>query len=220
MTALVKTKADLEALGVSQVDYILLDGSSSMYSRIATSLQSIDGYAAELKANAVNSTIFVATFAEIHGGVAYEEYPAVTPNSWESCMSLQIPGGSTPLYDAINAMCRRMRELRPEKASIVIVTDGEENGSKTSAPQARALLDWCRAQGWQVTFIGCDFNNLNSARLLGANDSNAIGVNARRLSDVTKELGKKRSYYDKHGTPMSFSDDEKQQFGGYLSYSA
>jgi hypothetical protein len=64
----------------------------------------------------------------------------------------------TPLFDAINMMGRELQALNPPRCSIVIITDGDENGSRhTTADQARAILDWCRAQGWQVTFLGADF---------------------------------------------------------------
>lgn len=218
MSALIKSHADLEAAGLKQVDYILLDGSGSMHSKIADTLASIDAYAATLKMNNIKTNIHVATFSSMGIGVDYQTYASTTPDTWISALGLRIPGGSTPLYDALNIMCRELRELNPEKASILIYTDGEENASKTTVAQARALLDWCRAKGWQVTFIGCDFNNLREARLLGATDSNAIGTSSRRLIEVTKELGKKRDNYDKYGTDISFSDAEKQQFGGYLSY--
>jgi hypothetical protein len=126
--------------------------------------------------------------------------------------------GSTPLYDAINLMGRELRELNPSRCSIVIVTDGDENGSRhTDHSQARAILDWCRAQGWQVTFLGADFNNSRQAKLLGATEQNSLGVQAQRLIDAGKVLGQKRARNALYGDDISFTDDEKRDFGGYLT---
>jgi hypothetical protein len=124
----------------------------------------------------------------------------------------------TPLYDAINLMCRKLRDLDPPKASIVIVTDGDENGSNhTSADQARALLDWCRAKGWQVTFLGADFNNSKQAKLLGADETNTIGVRKQKLLEAGKSLGDKRLKHALYGDDINFSEDERKNFGGFLT---
>lgn len=205
---------------IKQVDYLLLDGSGSMSHRWLESLEAIDKYAQGLKAAGVESQLLMATFSSGHSGCDYEVSRETTVAAWKPLI-LEPPtcvGGSTPLYDAINIMVRSLRDLNPDKASIVIVTDGEENGSKvTTAAQAQGLLNWCRARGWQVTFIGCDFNNIELAKLLGGTADSAIGAPLKRLTDITSELAKKRSYHDKFGTPMHFSDEEKKQFGGFLS---
>ena len=202
-----------------QVDYLLLDGSGSMSSRWLESMDALDKYALGLKAAGVETQMLMATFSGGRG-LDYQVTRETTPQSWHS-LALETPvcpGGDTPLYDAINVMVRSLRDLNPDKASIVIVTDGEENGSRTTnADQARVLLDWCRSRGWQVTFIGCDFNNLQMAKLMGGDSKSAIGAPTRRLVDVTAELAKKRAFHDKFGTPMHFTDDEKKRFGGFLS---
>ncbi len=126
--------------------------------------------------------------------------------------------GSTPLYDAINKMGWELRDLAPQAASIIIVTDGEENTSDfTSLDQAKAILDWCRAQGWQVTFLGADFENNAQARALGARAECAIGVRAQKLLEAGKALGEKRAANALYGKDINFSDEEKENFGGYLT---
>ena len=125
---------------------------------------------------------------------------------------------STPLYDAIHTMGRRLKDLDPPRCSIVIVTDGHENASRyTDLNQAKAILDWCRAKGWQVTFIGANFNNRQQADLLGSNPASAIGVERRHLVDATKALAEKRKRYGLYGENMHYTEEERQQFGGYLT---
>lgn len=202
-----------------QVDYLLLDGSGSMSGRWLESLDALDRYASGLKRTEVNTDVIMATFSSSRE-LDYQVARQTNSMTWQplALEPPQCPGGSTPLYDAINIMVRSLRDLNPDKCSIVIVTDGEENGSKfTTEIQARSLLDWCRGRGWQVTFIGCDFNNNRMAKLLGGQSSSAIGAPTRRLTDITNELAKKRSYHDKFGTPMHFTDEEKKNFGGFIS---
>ena len=97
------------------------------------------------------------------------------------------------------------------------MTDGEENASQfTDLIRAKAILNWMRAKGWQVTFIGANFNNSQQASLLGGHPASAIGVSTQRLADATGALAAKRARYGLYGEPMHFSDDEKQEFGGFL----
>lgn len=205
--------------GAKKLDYVLLDASGSMISRWQESLNAIDQYVKGVKDAEVDTKLVMATFS---GG--YEmEYSVVRNNAVTVWSPLapeppHCPGGGTPLYDAINIMVRAIREENPDECSIVIVTDGEENGSRTTnETQARALLDWCRSKGWQVTFIGADFNNSRLAKSLGGGGATAIGAPTKRLTDITSELAKKRGYHSKFGTPMHFSEEERKQFGGYLS---
>jgi len=199
-----------------QHDYILLDGSSSMQDKWWDTLDAIQAYVDGTKAANVQSQIIVQVFDSMNLDYMARD---VAINDWKPMRSDPIGAnwGSTPLYDAINVMCRRLRDIDPPRCSIVIVTDGEENHSRfTDLHQAKALLDWCRAKGWQVTFIGANFNNAEQARALGANDRTSIGVAQRKLTDATSALAKKRARYGLYGEPMHYTDDEHQKFGGFL----
>ena len=202
-----------------QLNYVLLDGSGSMMSKWYECLDAIDSYAMGVKAAGVDTRIRMATFSG--GSVCeYNRVRDIEAQDWTTLAQEppHCPGGGTPLFNAINLMVREAQEENPDKAHLIIATDGEENGSQTTTEsQARELLDWCRARGWQVSFIGADFNNSRLAKLLGAGSNTAIGAPTKLLSNITAELAKKRGYYDKFATPMNWSEAEKKQFGGYLS---
>ncbi len=204
----------------AQQDYILLDASGSMAPKRGDSLAAIDNFVAQLRSENINTKVTCATFTtDYSSGFNYQVVRQSTPDVWSDMQydpEVAREGGSTPLYDAINMMSRNLRETMPKKCSILIFTDGDENASKTDANQARGLLDWCRAMGWQVTFVGCDFENSSQARLLGANDANAIGVKAKRLTDATSLLAEKRARYSTYGTDMDMTKDEKTELGGLL----
>ena len=201
----------------TQYDYILLDGSSSMMSKWYETLSAIQSYVDAAKQGNVHSRVLLHVFDSNNADYIARE---AVISDWTNLRDDAIGStwGSTPLYDAITLMGRRLRDLDPPRASIVIVTDGDENGSRfTNLTQAKSILDWCRAKGWQVTFIGADFNNSEQSRALGANEHTAIGVQQRKLTDAASALGRKRARYGLYGEGMDYTRDEQVQFGGFLS---
>lgn len=205
------------AAGRSQIDFVLLDGSGSMSPKWMDSLIAIQSYVDVLKEQNINSSLLVQVFDTFD-----LEYIArdCAIADWKDCAREPFGhhGGSTPLYDAINLMGRRLRDLDPPRCSIVIVTDGHENASRfTTHAQAKAVLDWCRAKGWQITFIGAEFDNASQAKLLGATKGSMIGVSKANLKAATQALGMKRARYGLYGEAMHYTDGEQQQFGGYLA---
>ena len=199
-----------------QLDFILLDGSGSMKEKWWDMLAALDAYVSGLKAANVRSRMLLTVFDSNDLELVQRDTP---PENWRPFYEEPIGShwGMTPLYDAIQLMGRKLRDLDPVRCAITIVTDGMEEGSTfTSLPQARSILDWCRAKGWSVTFIGCDFNNSHQAAALGVSEANALGVDKRLLSDAAATLARKRANYGLYGTPVSFTEDERQQFGGFL----
>jgi hypothetical protein len=205
----------------SQVDYILLDGSSSMSQQWWDTLDALQAYIDGVKAERIQSQCLVHVFDSTDKDYIARDVPI---DQWQSMRSegggIGHHGGLTPLYDAVMLMGRRLRDMDPPRCSIVIITDGDENNSTfCDLTQAKNILDWCRAKGWQVTFIGANFANDKQAAALGANNASAIGVERKHLASAASNLAKKRARYGLYGTDMHFSDDEKQQFGGYLGHS-
>lgn len=202
----------------SSVDYLLIDGSSSMLDKWDDTVAALETYIMDLKTAKINSHVLASVFTSEDCDMLQRDtsltdfisfYDEPVASHW----------GMTPLYDAINAAARRLRDLDPARATILICTDGEENSSSyTDLTQAKAILDWCRAKGWQVIFIGCDFNNSTQAKALGANEDKAIGVQKELLVDAARELAKKRANYGISGTEIHFTEAEQRQFGGLLSY--
>lgn len=213
-TSLAKPGSKLFA---SQFDYILLDGSGSMSSKWWDTLAALQGFMSVLKTKNIHSHglvhVFDSTDIElIQRNALISEWPSFIDEP------LGLHGGGTPLYDAVNVMVRNLAKLDPQHCSIVIITDGQENGSmSTSADQARNLLDWCRAKGWQVTFLGADFSNSAQAKALGASEKNSLAIQGRKIKDAGQLLGEKRARHAQTGAEISFTGDEKQDFGGYLT---
>lgn len=203
----------------SQLDIIVLDGSGSMADKWQDTIAALDIYVQELGKEGINSNVLLYVFTTKGGGFYFYKERDCPADEWIHLRQQGITShwGATPLYDAINQMGLQVRDIDPKKCAITIATDGEENHSQTNLTQAKAILDWCRAKTWQVTFLGCDFNNQRMASLLGGSPSSAVGVQQALLSDAAKSLAKKRAKYGLYGAPMHWSEEEQQQFGGYLA---
>ena len=201
----------------TQLDFILLDSSGSMHPTWWETLEAVEAYVSGLKAANVNSQMMLTTFDSTNCELLHRDQPIA---DWKSLMDEPVAGyfTTTPLYDAINLMGRKLRDLDPPRCAITIVTDGEEMDSQfTNLTQAKGILDWCRAKGWQVTFIGAEFNNASLAAKLGCPAGAAIGVDRKLLPDAVRNLAQKRARYGLYGEAMHFTDDERQEFGGFLS---
>jgi hypothetical protein len=218
MTNIIIRNTDLKALS-SQLDFILLDGSGSMRPKWWDMLGAIDKYIAGLKAEMVDSHIRLDIFDDTALDLTARD---VHISKWRTFDVDPIGAhfGGTPLYDAIVLMGRNIRDLNPTKGcAVTIVTDGENGHNKfADLPQAKGVLDWLRAQGFSVTFIGCDFDNTSQARMLGADAENSVGVRKELLGPAAASLAKKRAHYARTGEQVAFSEDERQKFGGYLSH--
>lgn len=205
--------------GTPQLDYVLLDGSGSMMGESWwNALSAIDAYIDTVRQQQVQSHCILHIFDDTQ-----MEYIArdCSIQDWKSFATDPVGAhwGGTPLYDAINLLGRNLRDADPKRASIVIVTDGLESDSKyTSLEQARAIIDWMRAKGWQVTFLGAGFDNSRLAGSLGLDSAAAIGVSKENLKPAIKALASKRARYAHTGEPMHYTKDEQQKFGGYLGH--
>jgi hypothetical protein len=207
------------ALQAPQLDYILVDGSGSMQDKWWNCLAALDGFIDVMKTRNIHSHGIVSVFSGNDLGTIQRDGLL---RDWKPFNVDPIGSNwlGTPLYDAINNMCRILRDMDPPNCSIVIVTDGDDLGGSrhTTVEQARALLDWARAKGWQVTFIGCDFDNNEQAKLLGATAQNSLGVRKELMKDAGRLLGERRAANAQDAdTDINFTEDERTKFGGYLS---
>lgn len=220
----IATRPGQLTLAQEQYDYICLDGSGSMMDKWWEMLEAIDSYVGTLKALNSKSHLHLSIFTSgfDHGISSNIDMVARDVGIDQWVPLLKDPVGShfigTPLYDAIEVMCAKLHKLNPRRAALTIVTDGHESDSKVcDLDRAKSLLDWARAKGWSVTFIGCDFNNSRTAQALGATAASAIGVQKHLLNEAVTELARKRHVYGVTGAPVHWTEAEQKQFGGFLA---
>jgi hypothetical protein len=177
--------------------YILLDRTGSMEPMWSEALSSVNAYADGLATldggPRVEAEITLAVF-DAQDGLQFDVLrEGVDAGDWRDVTNREVsPRGMTPLYDAIGRMVSLAEKDRPEKAVIVIMTDGEENSSQEmTKASARAALDRVRAKGWEVVFLGAEFSNFDDAEGVGQSASRNMAVTKEQLSDSMGRLAQK-----------------------------
>lgn len=181
--------------------YILLDRTGSMENMWAEALSSVNAYAEGLASldggPRVDAGITLAVF-DAQDGLQFDVLRKdIDARRWKKVTNDEVnPRGMTPLYDAIGRMVSLAETDKPEKAVIVIMTDGEENSSREmTRASTKAALDRVRAKGWEVVFLGAEFSNFDDAEGVGQSASRNMAVDKSQLSDAMNRLSQKsRSY--------------------------
>lgn len=198
-----------------QHDFILLDRSGSMSSLWTEALSSINAYVQKLAEDKVDTGVTLATFdIDTAGSFAFDVIrDRITPSTWRNVSNGDAtPRGGTPLNDATGRIVNLAKAGNYEKVAIIIMTDGQENASKElTVTQAKLLLDQCRARGWQVIFLGANFDNAAQGMSYGNAPRFTTFVAQGNLNTATMSVGAKRAAYGATGQAMAFTDVEKQQ---------
>ena len=197
-----------------QHDFILVDGSGSMQSLWTEALSSVNAYVKKLGDDHVDTGVTLAVFDHNMGRMDFRIVrDRIIPSTWHPVTNADAtPRGWTPLNDAIGEIVGLAKRGNYDKVALIIMTDGIENSSKElNTAQAKALLDECRKKGWQVVFLGADFDNVAQAASYGNSARSTVQVSAANLSTATASLATKRGFYGVTGQSIDFSDDEKVQ---------
>ena len=198
--------------------YILLDRTGSMSNIWPEALSSVNAYADDLGAEArgLNSSVTLAVF-DYQDGLKFDVLRDHTvPRYWRDVTSAEAsPRGMTPLYDAIGRMVSMAEKDDPQKAVLVIMTDGEENSSQEfNQAQAKAALDRARAHGWEVVFLGAQFANFTDAQGVGMAGNQTMAVDKSGLTATMQRLAKKSAdYYAAPASapaPVTFDEDDRK----------
>lgn len=206
-----KPKAPKPAVVAPVATYVLLDRSGSMSRRWAEAISSVNTYAADLKG--IDATLTVALFDSYTIGLDFDIVrDSVAVADWEALSpTAASPRGNTPLYDAIGRLCAKATTAAPDRAVIVIVTDGEENASREmSRDAAKAALDACRAKGWQVVFLGADFDAMSQAAGVGTQSHSTMNASAAGLAPtMSANASRTRAYAMSGETFAGYSGAER-----------
>jgi hypothetical protein len=198
--------------------YILLDRTGSMEPIWSEALSSVNAYADGLATldggPRVDADITLAAF-DAEDGLQFDVLRnGVDAERWKKVTNDEVsPRGMTPLYDAIGKIVNLAEKDRPEKAVIVIMTDGEENSStEMNKKAAKAALDRVRAKGWEVVFLGTEFSNFNDAEGVGQTSSRNMAVSKDQLSQSMRNLADKSKAYASGAAPtVEFNAEDRAQ---------
>lgn len=201
--------------------YVLLDRTGSMSNIWDEALSSVNAYAESFAADApgaeiagadIKTAVTVAVF-DYQDGMQFDVLrDKVDPTAWQKINNDEAsPRGMTPLFDAIGKIITRAEADNPEKAVIVIMTDGLENSSREFTKQgAKAALDRAQARGWEVVFLGAEFASFNDAEAVGMASSKTMAVGQGRMNESMDALAQKARAYGKGAAPaVEFSAEDR-----------
>jgi uncharacterized protein YegL len=198
--------------------YILLDRSGSMSSKWDETVSSVNAYAAELAKDGAtkDSLVSLACFDGFHGVTFDVLRDAVPANAWGNVDQREVsPRGNTPLYDAIGKLVARAEAASPDKAVLVIVTDGNENASREmTKDSAKAALDRARGRNWQVIFLAAEFDNFAQASGLGNAAAQTINTAAGSRVATMASTARMTAAYAASGRAMLYGDDDYKTASG------
>lgn len=195
--------------------YILLDRSGSMQPLWVEALSSVNAYAKELAnrsdGDAVDAHITLALFDGQDGldfNVIRKAQPAL---HWDAVSDKDAtPRGMTPLLDAMVRLIALAESDNPQKAVIVVMTDGEENASReASRVGVKTALDRIKARGWEVVFLGANFDNIADAGAVGVQAAKQMAMSAGTMNESMARLAKKSRAYAARSQSVEFDSEDR-----------
>ncbi len=192
--------------------YVLLDRTGSMQSIWDEALSSVNAYARGLAADgAADAHVTLAVF-DAQNGLQYDVLrDAVPAATWTDVTSAEAtPRGMTPLYDAIGRTIARAEALAPDRAMIVVMTDGQENASRELKKQdVKAALDRVEKKGWQVIFLGAEFANFDDADAVGLKHDKRMAMAAGTFDETMVTLSRKARAYFARGEDVGWDEADR-----------
>ncbi|MEO0883306.1 MAG: VWA domain-containing protein [Pseudomonadota bacterium] len=213
MTSTTKSTARLPGVH----SYILLDRTGSMSGIWEEALGSVNAYAHSVgekeKDEADIETVVNLAVFDSQNGLAFDVLRRkVDARAWKDVTIDEAqPRGMTPLFDAIGRLVSMAESDGPEKAVLVIMTDGHENASREmTSIGAKVALDRARSRGWEVIFLGAEFASFSDAQSVGVGRERSMAFSSRRSRTVMHAVGKKSRGYALRNEDVMFDDVDRQ----------
>ena len=192
--------------------YILLDRSGSISGRWGDVIGGLNTYAKGLKAGSEKSTVTLMAFDSPSTKpdiVTMRDHVSVA--GWQDIDPAVItPRGTTPLFDAIGRLHMVIKAADPKRAAIMILTDGMENASREfSKAICLSIVDEWKDRGYQVDFVGCDFDATGQAASVGV--SADMSVTMTDYAAGMDMMATRSTLYASTGTVTGFSDAERKR---------
>lgn len=201
--------------------YILLDRTGSMGPIWAEALSSVNAYVEALTQPSdgakpsADDKVTLAVF-DHQDGLRFDVLRrAVTSANWNKVTNDEAsPRGMTPLFDSIARIVALAEGDAPQRAVIVIMTDGQENSSREVTKEgAKAALDRARAKGWEVVFLGAEFGKFSDAEAVGVNQAKSMAMSAGNMDISMRKLASKSRKYFEAAESMEFNADDRKESG-------
>ncbi len=195
--------------------YVLLDRSGSMQTLWVEALSSVNSYAKGLAdktdGHSVDSHITLAVF-DGQDGLQFDVLRNKVPTlHWENVTDREAsPRGMTPLLDALGRLIALAETDNPDKAVIVVMTDGAENASREVTREGiKAALDRVKAKGWETVFLGANFDNISDAAAVGVGPARQMAMAPGTMEASMKRMAEKSRAYAASAAPIQFDDADR-----------
>jgi VWFA-related protein len=162
---------------------LVLDNSGSMRSKRTEVL--LAGLAFAKQSNA-NDEFFVVNFNNsVVPGLPPQLPFTDSLQVLQNALNFARPAGQTALYDAISYSLRHLEAAHQEQRTLIVVSDGGDNVSKTSLPDLMSQIELSRATIYTIGLIDPDNNDLKPGILRRfAAISGGDYFEPRKLEDV------------------------------------
>lgn len=198
--------------------YILIDRSGSMMSRWSETLGAVNGYVESLAAEkGTKGAVATVAVFDAGAGIQFDVIRKTSPVlGWKKLTNDDAsPRGMTPLFDAIGKLSSIVDADAPQKAVVAVVTDGAENSSReVTKDGAKAAFDKMRSKGFQVVFLGADFDAFSQAASVGTLSGQTIQMSAGNYGSTMRSMAQATAMYASTGASMNWTDEDRERAAG------
>jgi uncharacterized protein YegL len=164
---------------------VIIDRSGSMAGLAADTIGSFNSFLSDQKSVPGEAAFTLCTFSNdytlVHDFVTLASVPDLNPKSYRA-------SGGTALLDAvgntINSVGQKLAAMpedeRPSKVIFLIITDGEENSSRTfTKAQVKSLIEQQQSvYNWEFVFMGANIDAVSEGSSLGVASYNSVNYTA------------------------------------------
>jgi len=176
--------------------YMLLDASGSMGNNWKETLGAINAFVKSKNDTSIEGITVIA-----HDMLETMRYRVLRDNvpfkHWVNLTNEEVsPGGATPLLDAMGRMLSQIETDKPERAIVVVITDGHENASKEYKLETlRIKMETLKKMNVEFTFIGANFDAFGQANDFGVAAGSTITMNSGFFTKAFTNLRDKAEAY-------------------------
>jgi hypothetical protein len=177
-----------------------------MQTQWSDTLGAINAYVSELPSQ---TNVYLATFdSGYNGDLSYNVLRNTTAKGYKDVTPTEIsPRGGTPLLDSMARLLDTAFEESPDKAYIVVMTDGYENTSKKYNRQViKEKLARADDRNWEVVFLGANFDQVtDQAQSIGLSVQKSYNISTHNLADEMKFMATQTVAYATAGARTEFT---------------
>lgn len=149
----------------------VVDRSGSMQSIVDDAIGGFNTWLAEQQALPGEASLTLSLFDHENIVTSYAKLADAKPLDNKS----YVPRGSTALNDTIGQALNRMEAANPDKAILMILTDGMENCSREfTHEQVRQKIQAAEKRGWQVVYVSAHADAFAHGAQYGVSAANTL----------------------------------------------